>query len=144
MPKKTKVEQELDLAKVVVGKSEFTLLNQVKAKKALDYMEEKDMKATPENLLAMYDRLGGAVRLSTELGQRALALGAFFDFENKVAKKGLDYNNLEEENFTDEIQVVKKAIRKAPKKTSVADRLAKLEEPSKKGKTKEEAAEPEE
>ena len=117
--------KELDLAELTIGNAKFTLLNSDKAQKALDYIDEKKMEVIAENLLAMYDRLGGAVRLDTEVGQRALALGTFYVFENKCAKKGLDYENLAEESFSDEVKVVRKTVKKPGKKTSVADRIKK-------------------
>ena len=130
-PKTENLNPDRAPAEVMVGKVKFTLLNPEKAKSAMDHMEEKEMKMTSENLLAMYDRLGGAVRLQTELGARALVLGAFYDFENKVAKADLDYANLGDENLADEVVVVRKVSKKKVRKDGVADRLNKLEKPEK-------------
>ncbi len=136
MSKKLKSAEpkEQDLGRVEVDGASFLLLNPGKVKAALEFMAENKLAETSENLLAFYDRLGGAIKLESKDGNRAVALGAFFDFENKEPRKGVDYANLGDENFSDELVVVRKKVAKKPDPTPTNTRLKKLSNAAKSGK----------
>ena len=112
----------------------FTLLNDEKLGRVMDWIEGV-VKPKPEEeailaaslklgqeeaILALYDRLGGAVRL----GERILKTGAFYDFATKTP---LVKPNLTEDDFGDEMVLVRKKTKKGVKSEDVGTRMKRLE-----------------
>ena len=113
--KKTKREKPRVLQPVDVG--DYTLLNDEKVSRAFDKLGEN---ATDAQLLAEYDRLGGAVKYEG----RKLAMGTFFDFKEQKPREVV---KLEEEQFEDEYVLQrkeKKIVREKGK--DIKERVAKL------------------
>ncbi len=88
---KPKVMQPVDVG-------EYTLLNDEKVGRALDNI---GVNGTDEQLIVEYDRLGGAIKFEG----RKLAMGAFYDFEEKKAREEV---NLGEDQFEDEYVLQRK------------------------------------
>ena len=128
------------LEKVVLGK--FTLLNNEKVGRVLDLLEgiaeprddaeraalgavgKKDKNS---QILALYDRVGGAVKL----GDRKIALGTFWDFS---AKQPIDKPDFKEEDFEDEYVLVRKQKKTQKEKDAdLKNRLKKLDRNEPKG-----------
>ena len=122
---------------VKVGKNSFTFLNSEKLGRVLNWMDEKEL-PTPENqsdyaawmsakqmkdpsaaILALYDRLGGAIRL----GDRILKIGTFWDVKTKTPVEKVD---LTEDDFGDEMVLVPKRSRKVADTESPEDRIKRL------------------
>ena len=98
----------------------FHLLNPGKLEKALDKLGEG---ATEEQVLAAYDKLGGAIRKEG----RKVAMGTFYDFVNKEPRKDVNYEVLTEENFEDQMVLVRKPVKKKEDgKTDLKSKLAKV------------------
>src|SRR3990167_4442650 len=100
-------KQEREEVNLVKG---FRLLNSGKVAEALDKLGENP---TEEALLAEYDKLGGAVRTSDG---RKVVMGAFYDFKNKVARVGVKYDALGENDFEDQLVLVPKKKEKQDRK----------------------------
>lgn len=130
------------LKATVIGK--FTLLNSEKLGRVLDLVEDlvqpKDAEEAgilaearklgdDEAVLALYDRLGGAIKL----GERKLSMGTFYDF---AARKPIAKPDLTEKDFEDEYVLVPKKVNKTKKAETVGARIKRLEAKSKKAEKK--------
>jgi len=113
----------------------FTLLNDEKLGRVMDWIEGIVVPPTEEGkgilaaalklgeeeaVLALYDRLGGAVKF----GERILKTGTFFDFATKTP---LVKPNLSEDNFGDELVLVRKKLKKGVKTEDVGTRIKRFE-----------------
>ena len=124
---------------LIIGKQTFTLLNSEKLGRVMDWIEgtvkpseneqpilDAALKlGAKEAVLALYDRLGGAIKL----GERNVKIGTFFNFAEKipVAKP-----NLSEDDYSDEYVRIPKKVGKAKKTESAAGRIRRLEAKTKK------------
>ena len=125
MPKAGKDKAATPTALESVEVAGFTLLNNDKVQRALDILGED---ADEESLLATYDKLGGGIKKDG----RKIAIGSFWDFEEKKAKTKVDYEKLD---YEEEYVLVRKPLEtKGSKGPSTKDRVAKLG--SKKGEVK--------
>ena len=85
----------------------FQLLNPTKIAKAFENFHKigkTEKEITGEELLAEYDKLGGAIKKN----RRLVAMGAFYDFTKKEPKKNLDLDNIGEEDYEDEYVLMRK------------------------------------
>ena len=117
----------------------YTLLSDEKLGRVMDWIEGV-VKLQPEEqaildaaialgpdeaILALYDRLGGGIRL----GERIIKTGAFYDFATKIP---LQKPNLSEEDYGDEQILVRKKVKKGVKTEDVGERVKRLEAKHKK------------
>lgn len=117
----------------------FTLLNDEKLGRVMDWIEGVVVPPNDEGkgilkaalelgkegaVLALYDRLGGAVKL----GERILRTGAFYDFATKTP---LAKPNISEEDYGDEQVLVRKKVKRGVKAESVGERMKRFESKAK-------------
>jgi len=115
---------------------EFTLLNSEKLGRVMDLLEGvveptssneatalqkcKSLEDDDMQILALYDRLGGGIRLK----ERKLNMGVFWNFKEREPNEAPD---LSEEDFEDEFVLVRKQRNKGKKKESVGERVRRFE-----------------
>ena len=79
----------------------FTLTSSEKLERAMNTLGEG---ATDKQILAEYDKLGGGIKM----GERKVAMGTFWNFDERKPKEGVDYGNLGEDDMEDEMKIVRK------------------------------------
>ena len=94
---------------------DFVFLNDSKLELAITRAGEK---ADIYSVLVEYDKLGGGLKKDG----RKVAMGTFYDFENKRAKKDVDTSKLGENDFEDEYVLQHKPKAK-PAKVDTSARL---------------------
>lgn len=134
----------LTSTEIKVGKNTFTLLNSEKLGRVLNWFDGTDSpqeknqdgsettnfaalqsveklrkKDEGAAILALYDRLGGAIRL----GERILRTGTFWDSNTRLPVEKVD---LTEDDFGDQYELVPKKTRKTAAKESPDDRIKRL------------------
>lgn len=99
----------------------FQLLNEAKVRRAIETLEKFGSSYTQEQILAEYDKLGGAIKKEG----RIITMGTFYDFLEKKPKKIENYKNIGEESYDDEYVLVRKK-RSPEKKLSHKELSAKI------------------
>ena len=76
--------------------------------------------ASPEAVLAEYDKLGGGIKKDG----RKVAMGSFYDFDNKCPQEDVKYDDLE---YEEEYVLMRKPIEsKGAKRATTKERVAKV------------------
>lgn len=116
--------------------SEYTLLNNEKLTRVLDLIDGVTQPTNSEEsrvlsecrelkgdltVLALYDRLGGGIRH----GERKLITGTFYDFK---ARKPRTNPVINEDNYDDEMVVVRKQARKSTVSETPEDRVKRIQD----------------
>ena len=117
MKKEEKAKRPKPKAMQLVDVGKYVLMNDEKVGRALDKIGAD---GTDEQLLAEYDRLGGAVKLEG----RKLAMGTFYDFEEKKAREEI---KIDEDQYEEEYVLQHKPKKVVKEKgDDVKDRVANL------------------